>query len=268
MVQNEGGDQWDVIELPMELPSGKPMWPEFWSKDAIEQLKATLDTRYWQAQYQQNPISEEGALIKREWWKIWEDELPPKCEYIITSVDTAHEKNNRADYSAFTTWGVFNKDDDEKTGKSLPNIILLDAYKKRMEFPELKKFSFEYWKEWNPDAFIVEKKSAGAPLYQELRAVGIPVQEYTPSKGQDKIARVNAVSDIIRSGCVWVPEKKWATELIDECAEFPAGSHDDYVDSTTAALLRYRQGGFIRLPSDEPEDEMYKYLRNRKANYY
>ena len=134
------------------------------------------------------------------------------------------------------------------------NLILLNTYKKRVEWVELKRDVLEQYREWEPDGLLIEKKATGAPLIYELRSMGIPAQEFTPSKGQDKIARLNAVSDIIASGKVWVPRTRWAEELVDEIAAFPSGEHDDLVDATTLALMRFRQGGFLRLPTDEPED--------------
>ena len=256
------GDEWEVIEFPALMPSGLPLWPEFWSQKELEAIKAEIPVGKWEAQYQQNPTSEEGAIIKREMWKIWDQETSPYCEYIIQSWDTAFEKNSRADYSACTTWGVFYRTNHE--GRDVPNIILLDAFKERMEFPELKRKAFDMYKEWNPDSLIIEKKAAGAPLIYELRQIGIPLQEYTPSKGSDKIARVNAISDLFASGFVWCPDTRWAEEVMEECASFPNGDHDDLVDSTSQALLRFRQGGFIRLDSDEPDEPMFK----RKTAYY
>ena len=257
-----GGEEWEVIEFPAIMHSGQPLWPEFWSLKELEALREELPNSKWQAQYQQQPTSDASAIIKREWWNIWEDDSPPHCEFIIQSWDTAFLKSERADYSACTTWGVFYKDDD--TGKPQSNIILLNAFKKRMEFPELKQRAYQEFKEWEVDSLIVEAKAAGSPLIFELRAMGIPVQEFTPSKGNDKIARLNAVTDIFASGHVWVPNTRWAEELIEEVAAFPAGEHDDLVDSTTQALLRYRRGGFIRLRSDEDDEPMY----HRKREYY
>ena len=257
-----GGEEWEVIEFPAIMPSGQPLWPEFWSLKELEALREELPNSKWQAQYQQQPTSDASAIIKREWWHIWEEDSPPHCEFIIQSWDTAFLKSERADYSACTTWGVFYKDDD--TGKPQSNIILLNAFKKRMEFPELKQRAYQEFKEWEVDSLIVEAKAAGSPLIFELRAMGIPVQEFTPSKGNDKIARLNAVTDIFASGHVWVPNTRWAEELIEEIAAFPAGEHDDLVDSTTQALLRYRRGGFIRLRSDEDDEPMY----HRKREYY
>lgn len=263
MVKNDDAEQWEVVDFPAILPSGKPLWPEFWSIEELLSKKASLDVRYWNAQYLQQPTSEEGALIKREWWNIWEKDDPPHCEFIIMSLDAAQEANTRADYNALTTWGVFLNEEVNNY-----NIILLNSIKKRLEFPELKKLVLEEYKEWEPDAFMVEKKSNGAALYQELRRMGVPVGEFTPGKGQDKISRVNAVSDLFAGGVVWAPDRRWAREVIEECNDFPSGANDDLVDSTTLALLRFRQGGFIRLPSDEPEDDyLYKYGR-RKAAYY
>jgi predicted phage terminase large subunit-like protein len=258
------GEEWEVIDFPAILPSGKPLWPEFWSLNELEALKTELPNGKWMAQYMQQPTSDVSAIVKREWWKIWDSERPPSCEFVIQSWDTAFLKTERADYSACTTWGVFYQDDD--TGTSRANIILLNAFKKRMEFPELKQRAYAEYKEWEVDSLIVEAKAAGSPLIFELRAMGIPVQEFTPSKGNDKIARLNAVADMFASGHVWVPNTHWAEELVEEVASFPSGEHDDLVDSMTQALLRYRRGGFIQLASDE-EDEP-RQFRSKREPYY
>jgi len=258
-----GGEGWEVIEFPAILPSGKPLWPSFWSLAELEALREELPNGKWQAQYQQNPVGNESAIIKRDWWQWWEEDNPPECEYILQAWDTAFEKNNRADYSAGTTWGVFTHHKDNQK-----YLILLNTYKKRVEFPELKKDVLREYNEYEPDTLIVEKKASGAPLIYDLRAMGIPVSEYTPSKGQDKFARLNSVSDIIASGKVWVPRTRWAEELVDEIASFPSGEHDDLVDSTTLALMRFRQGGFLRLPSDEPEDIVYFKGSRARDKYY
>ena len=258
-----GGEGWEVIEFPAILPSGKPLWPSFWSLAELEALREELPNGKWQAQYQQNPVGNESAIIKRDWWKWWEEDNPPECEYILQSWDTAFEKNNRADYSAGTTWGVFTHHKDNQK-----YLILLNTYKKRVEFPELKKDVLKEYNEYEPDTLIVEKKASGAPLIYDLRAMGIPVSEYTPGKGQDKFARLNSVSDIIASGKVWVPRTRWAEELVDEIASFPSGEHDDLVDSTTLALMRFRQGGFLRLPADEPDDIVYFKGRRASERYY
>ena len=265
MIKNDEVDNWEVVEFPAILEEDgeeRPLWPEFWPLKELQSRRAALDIRYWNAQYLQNPTSEEGALIKREWWNMWEGENPPSCEFIIMTLDAAQEANNRADYNALTTWGVFM---NEETNNY--NIILLDAIKRRLEFPELKELCLEEYKAWEPDSFVVEKKSNGAALYQEFRRMGIPVGEFTPGKGQDKISRVNAVSDLFNSGIVWAPDRRGAHEVIEECNDFPSGANDDLVDATTLALMRFRQGGFIRLPSDEEDDIRSLRRYNQKRLY-
>ena len=258
-MERDTGDKWEVIELPAILPSGEPMWPAFWSKPALEALKAELPVAKWNAQYQQQPTAEEGAIIKREWWQRWERKRPPDCEYIIMSADTAYTKNNRSDYSAFTVWGVFQTEGEGN------NIILLEAWKGRLEFPELKAHAVAMYKEWRPDTFLIEAKASGLPLIHELRAAGVMVSEFTPTRASgDKVMRANSISDIFASGVVWAPEHRWADDVIEECAAFPMGAHDDYVDTVIMALMRYRQGGLLKLPSDEDEEEFYP----QRAAYY
>ena len=252
-----------MINFPAILPSGTPLWPGFWSKAALEALKSELPVSKWEAQYQQRPTSEEGAIIKRENWKIWTEDRPPPCEYIIQSWDTAFTKNERSDYSACTTWGVFYKDEDQRD----PNIILLDAFKERLEFPELKKRALEEYRHWEPDAFVIEGKASGMPLIFELRRMGIPVQEFTPTRGNDKIARLNSVTDLFASGKVWAPRTRWAEEVIEEMASFPNSDHDDLVDSMTCAIMRFRKGGFLTLDSDY-EEEYDSYRRFNDKRFY
>ena len=257
---NGNADQWEVIEFPAILPNGKPVWPEYWKLEDLESVKASAGVAKWNAQYMQNPTSEEGALIKREWWKDWEHEQMPVVEHIIQSYDTAFLKKETADYSAITTWGVFRPNED--TG---PQLILLDSYKERLEFPELRRVALEQYKYWNPQTVIVEAKASGLPLMYELRSMGIPAVNFTPSKGQDKTARVNAVSPMFEAGQVWAPlREEFAQEMVEECAAFPYGDHDDLVDSMTQALMRFRQGGFIRHPEDYKEEERPK----RKKKFY
>ena len=259
-----GGDDWEVIEFPAILPSEQPLWPEFWSETELKALREELPFPKWMAQYQQNPTSDSTAIIKRDWWQIWDSDNPPPCDFVLMAWDTAFEKSNRADYSALTTWGVFYQDDD--TGVAQANIILLNAFRERMEFPRLKQVALEQYNDWEPDSIIIEKKASGAPLIYEMRAMGIPVQEFTPTKGNDKITRLNAVADIFASGRVWAPNTHWAEEVIEEVASFPSGDHDDYVDSTSLALMRFRKGGYIRTLLDE-EDELPAFRRPQAAYY-
>ena len=263
--KNPEAEPWEIVELPAILhedtENEKSLWPEQWPLAALKSTKAALDPKYWNAQYMQQPTAENSAIVSRRMWRIWDGEEPPRCDYVIQSWDTAFEVKNNSDYSACTTWGVFYNEEENDT----PQVILLDAFKDRMTFPDLKQTALKHWKEWEPDAFIVEKKAAGAPLIQELRNMGIPVQEFSPSRGNDKLVRLNAVADLFSSGKVWAPDTRWAREVIEEMAAFPVGEHDDFVDTTTQALLRFRQGGFISLDTDEKDDRIYQ---ARRAAYY
>ena len=250
MARDPKADQWEVVEFPMELPSGDPVWPEYWSLADLTAVKASIPPGKWNAQYQQQPTGDTNAILKRDWWKIWESDKIPNLEYVIQSYDTAFSKKETADYSAITTWGVFYPDEGTQ-----PNLILLDSKKDRWDFPELKRIAYEEFKFWDPETVIIEAKATGLPLTHELRNMGIPVVNFTPSRGNDKVSRVNSISPLLESGMVWAPDTQWAHELIEECAAFPHGEHDDLVDSTTQALMRYRQGNFVQLPTDDWENE-------------
>ena len=249
MAKDPLADQWEVVELPAIFDDGKPCWPEYWSLEDLTAVKASIPPSKWNAQYQQKPTGEENAIIPREWWRIWEGENIPQLQYVIQSYDTAFTKRERSDFSAITTWGVFYP---EEGGP--PNLILLDAKKGRYDFPELKALAFEEYEYWDPDTVIIEAKASGLPLTHEMRQTGIPVVNFTPSKGNDKVSRVYAVTPLFEAGMVWAPDKSWAEELIEEVAAFPEGEYDDLVDSMTQALMRYRQGNFIQLPTDDWQD--------------
>ena len=253
-------DQWEVIELPAIFEdSGNVLWPEFWKEEELLSVKASIPVSKWNAQYQQNPTSEEGAIIKRDWWQLWDKDDPPPCSYIIQSYDTAFSKKETADYSAITTWGVFKP--KEGMGDAL---ILLDAIKGRWDFPELKAVAQEQYAEYEPDMVLIEAQASGTPLTHELRAMGIPVVNYRPSRGNDKMTRVHSVSPVFEAGMVYAPDQGFADEVIEECAAFPFAQNDDYVDTTTQAILRFRQGNFINLYSDEEEEEVYR----QQISYY
>jgi len=244
-------DQWEVVELPAIFEDGTSCWPEYWSLEDLTAVKASIPPSKWNAQYQQNPTGEENAIIKREWWNLWDQDKVPQLEYIIQSYDTAFSKKETADFSAITTWGVFYPNE----GGSGPNLILLDSKKGRWDFPELKQEALDNYKFWEPDTVIIEAKASGTPLTQELRNMGIPVVNFTPSRGNDKVMRAHSIAPLFEAGMVWAPDEMWAEELIEEVAAFPNGEHDDLVDSMTQALMRYRQGNFVQLPTDDWEDE-------------
>jgi len=258
MTQNEGADQWEVIEFPAILPSGKPLWENYWKLPELESIKASVSPAKWAAQYMQRPTGEGISIIPKQWFKIWDADKPPKCDYLIQSYDTAFLKSERADYTAITTWGVLYP--EGKIGEEIyhgneAHIILIDCVKERFDFPELKNEALRLHEYWAPDIVIIEAKASGIPLVQELRRVGIPVNTFSPGKGQDKIARLNSVSPIFQDGRVWVPDNRFGEELMEEVSDFPGGENDDLVDATTLALARFREGGFLQLTTDYFEEE-------------
>ena len=265
---NKGADAWEVFEFPAILPSGNPLWHEFWSKEELEAIRAEIPANKWNAQYQQNPTSDETAIIKREYWQMWKKDRPPPVDFTLMSFDCAFEAKQSADYSAMTLWGVWENPEDNYN----QHIILLDAWRGKLEFPDLKAKALELYREHEPDSVIIEKKASGGPLIYEFRAMGIPVQEFTPSRGaagmkNDKIARLNAIADVFASNRVWAPEKRWADEVIEEVASFPAGRHDDYVDTLSQAINRIRKGGMVRTQHDEDDGEEWSFKVKRAAYY-
>jgi predicted phage terminase large subunit-like protein len=247
-------DQWELLEFPAILPSGGSLWPGFWPIDELEKVKMSIGLKKWNAQWQQQPTNDDGAVLKRNWWKRWKHDEPPECSYVIQTYDTAYSKKETADYSVISTWGVFVPSAD-----SGPNLILLSVKRGRWDFPELKRVAKDEYRYWNPDNVLIEAKATGTPLQQELRKMGIPVTMYSPGgrrSGQDKISRANAVAPILESGMIWYPEQQeWAEEMVEECAAFPNGSHDDQVDAAIMAWMRFRQGNFMSLATDEEDEE-------------
>ena len=268
---NEGGDSYEAFEFPAILNEGteneKSIWPEQWTLESLQQTRASMHHIMWQwyAQYQQNPTASEAAIIKREWIKWWDKEDPPQIEFIIQSYDTALTTKERSDFSVCHTWGVF-KHRADHNAPITDNLILLNKVKGKYEFPELKKMAHEQYEEWEPDSVVVEAKASGQPLIDEMRRSGIFVQDFSPGKGQDKIARLNAVSDMFASGQVWFPENAWASTTVEEILAFPAGEHDDEVDAMTLALMRARKGGLLRLTTDHEDNE--PFTAARRPAYY
>lgn len=266
-VQNSGGDVYEPFEFPAILYEGteneKSIWPEQWSIESLQQTRASMHHIMWQwyAQYQQNPTAAEAAIIKRDWIKWWTKDDPPKIQFIVQSYDTALTTKERSDFSVCHTWGTWISEEDGNT-----NVILLNRVKGKYEFPELKVLAHEQYAEWEPDSVVVEAKASGQPLIDEMRRSGIFVQDFTPGKGQDKIARMNAVSDMYSSGHVWFPETSWAAATVEEILAFPAGENDDEVDAMTLALMRIRKGGLLNLSTDKQDNE--PFYVGRRPSYY
>lgn len=298
-------DKWRVIEFPAILDehtdNERPLWPQYWSLPTLRATRAALPVQAWSSQYQQQPTSEAAAIFKREYWRVWGADAnegltpdkadtcpspthatawrngsPPACKYTIGSWDCASSKNERSHPSAYTLWGVF-ETEDPSTGKVIDNLILIWAFQARMEFPELRAKAKEFYEYDRPDTLLIENKAAGMQLLQEFRVMGLPAESFTgSSRGKstgvrgtgtnDKIARANAVASIFASRYVWRPETRAAEAVVTQMADFPSGEADDYVDSSVQALMRFREGGFIRTANDEEDEE--DAPRFRRKRYY
>lgn len=258
----EGDDEaelepWEVIELPAILPSGDPLFPEFWKLEELAATRAIMPPARWAANYQQQPISEEGSIIKRDWWKNWTDTNPPSCEFIVQAWDTAFSEKESANRSACVTWGVFRFRTHDDPPRLKSGIILLDAWAARIGFPELKVKAREFYTQWKPDSLVIERKAAGEPLIQELFRAGIYTSDVAiPSRANDKVMRTNAVADMFSSGAIYAPlGHRWVEQVRHEMATFPMGEFDDLHDAAVWGLLRIRQGNLIHLGTDEEDLE-------------
>ena len=265
-MDNGTGEQWDTVILPAIATErddhravGEPLQKNRYPIEALELIKKSYGEANFSTQYQQEPVNKDAQEFHEEFFQYW-DTLPGGYHEIYTLVDPAFSKKENADYSAITTWGVFYPVEGE-----LPHIILCDARRGRWDFPDLKRIAKEEYEYWEPECVIIEAKASGMPLTQELRSMGIPVQNYAPSRGNDKFTRVNSIAPILESGLVWAPDTRWAEEVIEECASFPVGENDDFVDTVTQALRRFREGGFIQHPEDFND---YVDGPPRVSNYY
>jgi predicted phage terminase large subunit-like protein len=259
--QDKDADQWEVLSLPAILPDGNALFPEFWPLRELEQLKRNLPPGRWNAQYQQNPTSEESAIVRSNWWQRW-DRRAPKCVFTVSAWDTSFGESKKGDPSANTLWGVFHPCKEPGMPRTAPayGMILLDAYEARLTFPDLKQRVLEMWRQHKPDCLSIEAKTAGAPLIQELQRMGLPVyRDGSAHAGNDKLTRLNAVSDLFRSGLVWyLPSVILAPRVIEQFGTYPDTEHDDLMDTGVQALERFRQGGWIEMDTDwtaEPEDD-------------
>jgi predicted phage terminase large subunit-like protein len=264
-ILNESGEDWKVLDLPAIDDSGNALWPEAYSKEDLEKIKATVGTRVWSALYQQQPTNEEGSIIKRDWWNVYLEEKIPTLSYIIQSYDTAYSTRSSADFSACTTWGVFTARDENNVPYAA--AILLDAWKDRLEYPDLRKKAQDSYYEWRPDQVLIEKKASGQSLIQDLRRAGVPVITYSPDR--DKISRTHSVASMFEGGLVFTMDQDWTKSVIEESAQFPYGKHDDIHDTCVQALLRIRDGFLITHP-DDIEDENYETRKQRSEvkHYY
>ena len=257
ILKETGHEGWDVVEFPailndraadmLGLSEGDPLWEDSYPLERLKEIKKTVGTREWSSLYAQKPSVEEGNIIKRWWWKTWTREHPPEMDYILQSWDTAYTVTETSDYSACTTWGVF-------SGEGGYNLYLIDSFREKLTFPELKNQAVHLYNELQPDLVLVEAKASGWSLVQELMRTGIPITPFNPKK-MDKLARVHSVAPLFEGGRIWAPDTDESANVMNQFAMFPNTKHDDLVDSTTQALLRLRKGWMVNHPQDVPMEE-------------
>jgi predicted phage terminase large subunit-like protein len=272
ILDKPGQVPWTYISLPALGPDDKPLWPEFWPQKDLFALRADLPIERWECQYQQNPISDALSLVRFADWMLWP---PPKwpekagttppCDYVVQAWDTSYAANRKSNYSACVTMGTFRWKDEK--GIERDNILLLDAYQAQLEFPQLKQAAITGMKLWQPDTILVESKTAGLPLVQELRQSGIPVEDFCPVRGDRKEVRVNAIADLFAQHMVWRLEADWADAVAKQFAEFPRGVYDDLVDACTMCLMRIRKGGLARSAREQDEENQDE-NRFQEVEYY
>lgn len=273
---------WKIVKIPaildkasaklLGLPEGGSFWPEFqpleFLKERMEDPSMTAPK--WSSLYMQEPIPEEGSIFKESDFKMWTSKKPPDIDLIVLSLDTAYSIKDRADYSAYSVWGVFQERRVTPKGVEfwVPNLILIECDKKRWEYPELLKQVIEMKDYYAPDIILVENKASGQSLIPELQLMGYPVVPFEPQKWGDKEMRAHQVTPYFRNGRIWVPDSQGFTSmLIKDCLEFPFGSSDDLVDTVTQVVIHLRST--LNLSNDQhmsedPEDEL-DYHKRRKT---
>jgi predicted phage terminase large subunit-like protein len=238
-------EHWDVLSLPaiaeqdesypIEGPLGNHLYvrkarealhPERDSIEIYRNIRDAVGEYNFQSQYQQSPASREGGVIKREWIRYYETR-PQKMDYTLQSWDTANKGGEFNDYSVCTTWGTFDG-----------NFYLLDVFRKRLNFPELKRAILDLFKKYNPLKLLIEDRGSGTSMLQELKYEYIwCLEAYNPKQGSDKLMRLAAQSIKFENGRVYLPKQApWLDEYVQEITGFPGTKHDDQVDSTSQAL--------------------------------
>lgn len=240
-------ERWDVLALPAIAlddeyyhyetifggqqflrKAGEALHPERDSVATYRTFREAIGEYNFQSQYQQSPMAREGGLVKREWLKYYEPvERPDYFSYVLQSWDTAHKSEEMSDYSVCTTWGYA----DQK-------FYLLDVFRKRLTYPQLKYAVGELYRKFRPTKLLIEDKSSGISLIQELKAEGVySIEPYKPEPGSDKFMRFAAQSIKFENGRVFLPKQaQWLDDYVREITGFPGSKYDDQVDSTSQAL--------------------------------
>jgi predicted phage terminase large subunit-like protein len=259
---------------------GELLDPKRFDAETAQVEKDAMSDRAWNAQYQQQPEGQGGLILKRHWWREWKwpewhalaEQPRPMPDFfeVILVYDTAFEKDEEADFSAMTAWGLFTYMESEKgpdgrikEGIQRTSAMLLDMMEERLEYPELRAHAIQANIDYNPDWVLIEKKASGHSLIQELKRKRIPIKAVglagSGGRGRrqgDLIARAHEASLMLQKGCIWYPPRKWAYHVIDHAAKFPNGDHDDITSTLVIAWQYMRKYYDLTLPDDEPEDEI------------
>ncbi len=245
-----------------EKTYGEMLWPEYFKeKNAIRYAttanKGGTLARTWASLYQQRPSPNEGAILSKDYWRPWIKEKLPECELIFLAYDTAFEEEEESDESAMTAWGIFRNTSKKTTGEeylSHRHVILLGAWHEQVQAVHLMRHVKEHCKLFKPDKVLIEKRASGIQLIQEMRRLRFPVHDWLPrgkpgAKG--KIPRAHAIAFVLEAGSVWYVPGKKTEKVLDQCAAFPFGTHDDLVDTVTCALAYFRDAWLFQTAYDE-----------------
>jgi predicted phage terminase large subunit-like protein len=250
--------EWEVLSLPaiamnvethtfecvfgkrrFDRHEGEALHPEREPLDALRRIRQTIGEYNFLSQYQQDPAPLGGMLVKSDWLRYYEPgEQPRNFVQIVQSWDTANKATELSDFSVCTTWGVTYK-----------QYYLLDVFRRRLNFPDLKRAAKGLYEKYRPNTVLIEDKASGTQLIQELKAEGMyGVSAYDPPAGSDKIMRLHAQTAAIENGIILLPKTApWLADYVHELTSFPASKHSDQVDSTTQALDYLRSGGSLEV---------------------
>jgi predicted phage terminase large subunit-like protein len=200
------------------------LWPQRFNQVALDSLKKELGSQATQSQLQQNPMVSEGGLFKREWWRTYRE--LPELKRIVQFWDTAQKVGITNDYSVCATWG-----------EAYNGYYLLDIWRNKVEAPQLERAVSNQYLKFSPSQIVIEDKSSGSSLIQNLRQKTVlPIFAFDP-KQRDKEVRASAITPLVESGRCFIPESApWLEDFLSEHERFPNAEHDDTVDTTSCAL--------------------------------
>lgn len=241
-----------IPETRITYKAGDSYAPRRWPLKELQRQRGQMTERAWSALYQQRPVAEEGHIMKRDCWQKWPKKDPPEVFEIIACYDSAFEEDEEADYTARTTWGLF-----EHMG--LTSAILIEAWQDRVDSATLLDEMERHTKEYDLDRLLIEKRASGHWLVKEARKRALPARPWLPpmrgSRNKGKVPRAHAASFVLESGAVWYMDRRWAEQVINQCAEVPFGAHDDWADTCTMALIHLRERWKVELRGVDDQDE-------------